>query len=89
MCGYSYSYTGPIGVMGAQNLLMLFLGLLLGLGLITVFMWPLIANRFIQYRPFRLQDKPQPHDEPSGHTVSHETALEMLRDRYMHGEIEP
>ena len=85
MCGYSNS---SIGTMGAQNLPLLFLGILLSLVLMTAFIWPLVLNGFIQNIPLSLRNKPQPHDECSDTMMSHEPVREMLREQYRRNEIE-
>ncbi len=40
-------------------------------------------------KTLRKRDEPQPHEEPYAYATPHEPGLEMLRERYTRGEIEP
>lgn len=75
---YSVDFGAPLGL----------LGVLLGLALLVaciVFLtyW---SRRSMAYRK---QYEPQPHDAPYIYTEPREPALEILRERYTRGEIDP
>ncbi len=64
-----------------------FLSLLFGLALLgTIVFFTYWSSR---RKTLRKRDEPQPHEEPYAYATLHEPGLEMLRERYTRGEIEP
>ncbi len=70
------------------GMLMILLGMLLSLALLAAFILPMV-HRLSRKTTLGMRREPQPHDEPSIYAVPPESALQVLRERYIRGEIEP
>lgn len=75
------------GYLGPPSLL---LGLVVFFVLLAAVIWPMVRSLHRKTAP-GMRHEPQPHDEPEpyAYTLPHEPSLEVLRERYARGEIDP
>ncbi len=81
MAGMGQAYSG-----GSPGLPLLLPGVLLGFAMLALVIW-LALHQWQGKTILRMRHEPQPHDERA--LMPHLSALEAMRERYAHDEIEP
>ncbi len=85
MCTHMMS---GLGYSAFPDMPLMLLSMLLSVALLAVVIWSM-AHWLSGKAALGRRNEPQPHDEPYAYIEPREPALQELRERYAHGEIEP